>query len=59
MVPYVFLATISEELTQGGANHLAKLGYVDDLDAVILGEPTGLGIEQNNQHYLVNAIREL
>ncbi|WP_220752146.1 ArgE/DapE family deacylase [Apilactobacillus xinyiensis] len=49
------LVTISEELTQGGANYLSKLGYVNDLDAVILGEPTGFGVEQDNQHYLVNA----
>lgn len=50
-----FLATISEELTQGGANFLAKRGDVDDVDAVVIGEPTGQRQDDKNRHYLVYA----
>ncbi|MEJ6401196.1 M20/M25/M40 family metallo-hydrolase [Nicoliella lavandulae] len=46
-----FLATISEELTQGGANYLSQKGYVDDLDAVILGEPTGVPIADTKRYF--------
>ncbi|WP_263851159.1 ArgE/DapE family deacylase [Apilactobacillus quenuiae] len=44
------LATISEELTQGGAHKLTKLGYADDLDSMIIGEPTG---DEVNNHSIV------
>lgn len=35
------LATIGEETGAIGARQLTELGYVDDLDALIIGEPTG------------------
>ncbi|MCL8494969.1 ArgE/DapE family deacylase [Apilactobacillus sp. F1] len=50
-----FLATISEELTQGGANFLSKRGDVDDVDAIVIGEPTGQRQGNQNHHYIVYA----
>ncbi|MHA8111375.1 M20/M25/M40 family metallo-hydrolase [Lactobacillaceae bacterium Melli_B4] len=46
-----FLATISEELTQGGANYLSKKGYVDDIDTIILGEPTGVPLSDIDAYF--------
>ncbi|WP_220729304.1 M20/M25/M40 family metallo-hydrolase [Apilactobacillus zhangqiuensis] len=50
-----FLATISEELTQGGANFLSQRGDVDDVDAIVIGEPTGQRQSNQNHHYIVYA----
>ena len=35
------LATVGEEVGELGSEQLTKKGYVDDLDALIIGEPTG------------------
>lgn len=35
------LATVGEEVGELGAEQLTKEGYTDDLDALIIGEPTG------------------
>lgn len=35
------LATVGEEVGELGAEQLTKEGYVDDLDALMIGEPTG------------------
>ncbi|MFT8879527.1 MAG: M20/M25/M40 family metallo-hydrolase [Oenococcus sp.] len=37
-----FLVTVGEEITLEGAKKLAQLGYVDDMEAVIAAEPTGV-----------------
>lgn len=47
------LLTISEELTQGGAHELSEQGYLDDIDSLIIGEPTGNN--DNSSHSLVYA----
>lgn len=39
-----FMATVGEEVGELGANQLTAKGYVDDLDALIIGEPTGAAI---------------
>lgn len=36
-----FIATVGEETSSIGARQLLKKGYADDLDAVLIGEPTG------------------
>ncbi len=46
-----FLATISEELTEAGAAYLADAGYADDLDALILAEPTGVPVKQIKDYF--------
>lgn len=46
-----FIATISEELTQGGANKLSKLGYVDDLDSIVIGESTGVNSNELSSYF--------
>ncbi|MGX4687347.1 ArgE/DapE family deacylase [Vagococcus sp. JNUCC 83] len=38
------LATVGEEVGELGAEQLTKLGYVDDLDGLIVGEPSGYNI---------------
>lgn len=38
------LATIGEETSAIGAGQLVDLGYADDLDALVIGEPTNLDI---------------
>ena len=38
------LATVGEEVGELGAGQLTKRGYVDDLDALIIGEPTGYNL---------------
>lgn len=48
-----FIATISEELTQGGANYLSQEGLIDDVDAMVVGEPTGNEIDGKNHHKLI------
>ncbi|MCO7127569.1 M20 family metallopeptidase [Sporolactobacillus shoreicorticis] len=35
-----FIATVGEETSSIGAEQLVKSGYADDLDAVLIGEPT-------------------
>lgn len=35
------LATVGEEVGELGSEQLTREGYVDDLDALIIGEPTG------------------
>ncbi|WP_236628083.1 ArgE/DapE family deacylase [Sporolactobacillus terrae] len=35
-----FIATVGEETSSIGAEQLVKRGYADDLDAVLIGEPT-------------------
>jgi succinyl-diaminopimelate desuccinylase len=47
-----FLATISEELTQGGAHFLSEKGYVDGANAIIIGEPSGKVTEHGEQQSL-------
>lgn len=37
------LDTVGEEIGQHGAGQLAKEGYADDLDALIIGEPCNVG----------------
>lgn len=39
-----FLATVGEEVGELGAEQLTKKGYVDDLDALIIGEPTNYNL---------------
>ncbi|MBW1606216.1 M20/M25/M40 family metallo-hydrolase [Lactobacillus sp. Sy-1] len=46
-----FMATISEELTQGGAHLLSEKGYVDDLDSVVIGEPTGVPVADVESYF--------
>ncbi|UQS86085.1 M20/M25/M40 family metallo-hydrolase (plasmid) [Nicoliella spurrieriana] len=46
-----FIATISEELTQGGAHLLSSRGFVDDLDSMIVGEPTGVQTKDINAYF--------
>ncbi|AQW20618.1 succinyl-diaminopimelate desuccinylase [Lentilactobacillus curieae] len=46
-----FMATISEELTEQGAKHLTELGYADDLDALIISEPTGVPLENIREYF--------
>jgi len=36
------MATVGEEYGQYGAKQLAKAGYVDDVDTLIVGEPSGV-----------------
>ncbi|WP_080871951.1 ArgE/DapE family deacylase [Oceanobacillus timonensis] len=36
-----FMATVGEEVGELGAEQLTKEGYADDLDGLIIGEPTG------------------
>lgn len=36
-----FMATVGEEVGELGAKQLTKEGYADDLDGLIIGEPTG------------------
>lgn len=38
------LATVGEETSGIGAEQLVKLGYANDLDALIIGEPTSNGV---------------
>ncbi|MDN8759631.1 M20/M25/M40 family metallo-hydrolase, partial [Staphylococcus aureus] len=38
------LATTGEEKEQAGAKLFAKAGYLDDLDGLIIGEPTDNGV---------------
>lgn len=38
------LATVGEEVGQYGSNQLTREGYVDDLDAILIGEPCNVGI---------------
>lgn len=40
-----FIATVGEEYGAPGSRQLTELGYADDLDALVLGEPTGNVIE--------------
>lgn len=37
-----FMVTLNEEKAQAGAKQLCELGYVDDMEALIIGEPTGV-----------------
>ncbi|HFI0305176.1 TPA: ArgE/DapE family deacylase [Streptococcus suis] len=38
------LATVGEEVGEYGSKQLTKLGYVDDLDGMLIGEPCNIGI---------------
>lgn len=38
------LATVGEEVGELGGEQLTKAGYVDDLDALIIGEPTNYSL---------------
>ncbi|HFR3410809.1 TPA: ArgE/DapE family deacylase [Streptococcus suis] len=38
------LATVGEEVGEYGSKQLTKLGYVDDLDGLLIGEPCNIGI---------------
>ncbi|GAK30133.1 succinyl-diaminopimelate desuccinylase [Weissella oryzae SG25] len=40
-----FMLTVNEEQAQAGAKQLSKLGYADDLSALVIAEPTGVRIE--------------
>ncbi|GAF38892.1 succinyl-diaminopimelate desuccinylase [Agrilactobacillus composti DSM 18527 = JCM 14202] len=40
------LVTAGEEVGELGSKQLANLGYVDDVDAMIIGEPTGVAKEK-------------
>lgn len=44
-----FLASAGEEIGQVGAQALTKAGYVDDLDALLICEPTGYRIIDANK----------
>ncbi|MCI5775759.1 MAG: ArgE/DapE family deacylase [Aerococcus sp.] len=44
-----FIATAAEEVGLLGAESLAKQGYIDDVDAMVIGEPTSLAITQANK----------
>jgi succinyl-diaminopimelate desuccinylase len=46
-----FIGTISEELTEQGAAYLADHGFVDDLDCLIVGEPTGVPINEGKAYF--------
>ncbi|USS86898.1 ArgE/DapE family deacylase [Fructilactobacillus cliffordii] len=39
-----FLLTVGEEVGEYGAEQLTTMGYMDDVDALIIGEPTGYEI---------------
>ncbi|EPT97203.1 ArgE/DapE family deacylase [Streptococcus suis] len=38
------LATVGEEVGELGSTQLTSLGYLDDVDAVLIGEPCNLGV---------------
>lgn len=38
------LATVGEEIGELGSTQLTSLGYLDDVDAVLIGEPCNLGV---------------
>ncbi|MCL0329566.1 M20/M25/M40 family metallo-hydrolase [Apilactobacillus xinyiensis] len=44
------ILTISEELTEEGAKYLSDLGYGDDLDSLIIAEPTGVAKDKLNDY---------
>lgn len=44
-----FLATVGEETSGLGAQQLANLGYANDVDAMVIGEPTNLGIASSHK----------
>lgn len=46
-----FIGTMSEELTEQGAAYLTDQGYVDDLDCLIVGEPTGVPISEVEEYF--------
>ncbi|UQS86252.1 M20/M25/M40 family metallo-hydrolase [Nicoliella spurrieriana] len=39
-----FIGTIGEELTAAGSKFLTDKGYVDDLDAMVIAEPSGVSL---------------
>jgi succinyl-diaminopimelate desuccinylase len=53
------LATVGEEVGELGAEQLTKLGYADDLDGLIIGEPTNYNLmyaHMGSLNYSVKAI---
>ena len=45
------LLTFDEELTQNGARLLVEKGYADDIDAMIIAEPTGVAIDELSEYF--------
>jgi succinyl-diaminopimelate desuccinylase len=43
------LATVGEEKSGLGATQLASLGYTNDIDAMIIGEPTNLNVASTHK----------
>lgn len=41
-----FIATIGEELSAAGAKYLTDKGFADDLDAMIIAEPSGVNLHR-------------
>ncbi|MBW1605220.1 M20/M25/M40 family metallo-hydrolase [Lactobacillus sp. Sy-1] len=39
-----FIGTIGEELSAAGSKYLTDKGYVDDLDAIVIAEPSGVSL---------------
>jgi succinyl-diaminopimelate desuccinylase len=46
-----FIATADEEKNELGADKLAADGYLDDIDAVIIGEPTGVALNEISEYF--------
>ncbi|SCC07923.1 M20/M25/M40 family metallo-hydrolase [Weissella bombi] len=46
-----FIATADEEKNELGADKLAADGYLDDIDAVIIGEPTGVALDEISEYF--------
>lgn len=44
-----FIATVGEEKSGLGAEQLASLGYANDVDAMIIGEPTNLEVSSSHK----------
>lgn len=46
-----FIATADEEKNELGADKLAAEGYLTDIDAVIIGEPTGVALNEISEYF--------
>lgn len=46
-----FIATVDEEKTEAGAKLLTERGYLDDVEAMVIAEPTGVALDGIDDYF--------
>ena len=46
-----FIATVDEEKTEAGAKLLTERGYLDDVEAMVIAEPTGVALDDIDDYF--------